>query len=75
LKDMQVGVGPSEIRKTLTIVDRREAIKTACMLSQKGDIILIAGKGHEDYQEVKGVKHHFDDTEVVTEFLQQLTQS
>ncbi len=75
MKDMQVGVGPSEIRKTLTIVDRREAIKTACMLSQKGDIILIAGKGHEDYQEVKGVKHHFDDTEVVTEFLQQLTQS
>lgn len=74
LKDMQAGVGPSEIRKTLTIVDRREAIKTACMLSQKGDIILIAGKGHEDYQEIKGVKHHFDDTEVVTEFLQQLTQ-
>ncbi|MEB2780271.1 UDP-N-acetylmuramoyl-L-alanyl-D-glutamate--2,6-diaminopimelate ligase [Algoriphagus sp. C2-6-M1] len=75
LKDMEAGVGTSEIRKTLTIVDRREAIKTACMLSQKGDIILIAGKGHEDYQEVKGVKHHFDDTEVVTEFLQQLTQS
>ena len=72
---MQAGVGPSEIRKTLTIVDRREAIKTACMLSQKGDIILIAGKGHEDYQDVKGVKHHFDDAEVVTEFLQQLTQS
>lgn len=75
LKDMQAGVGPSEIRKTLTIVDRREAIKTACMLSQKGDIILIAGKGHEDYQEIKGVKYHFDDTEVVTEFLQQLTQN
>jgi UDP-N-acetylmuramoyl-L-alanyl-D-glutamate--2,6-diaminopimelate ligase len=45
------------------------------MLSQKGDIILIAGKGHEDYQEIKGVKHHFDDAEVVTEFLQQLTKN
>ncbi len=74
IKEMQAGVGPSEIRKTLSIVDRREAIKTACMLSKKGDIILIAGKGHEDYQEIKGVKHHFDDAEVVTEFLEQLTQ-
>jgi len=75
LKDMQTGVGPTEIRKTLTIEDRREAIKTACMLSKKGDIILIAGKGHEDYQEIKGVKHHFDDAEVVTELLTQFTQS
>jgi UDP-N-acetylmuramoyl-L-alanyl-D-glutamate--2,6-diaminopimelate ligase len=49
----------------LTIVDRREAIKTACMMAEKGDVILIAGKGHEDYQEVKGVKHHFDDKEEV----------
>jgi UDP-N-acetylmuramoyl-L-alanyl-D-glutamate--2,6-diaminopimelate ligase len=75
LKDMQAGIGPSEIRKTLTIVDRREAIRTACMLSKKGDIILIAGKGHEDYQEIQGVKYHFDDAEVVTEVLQQLTQN
>lgn len=75
LKDMQAGIGPTEIRKTLTIEDRREAIKTACMLSNKGDIILIAGKGHEDYQEIKGVKHHFDDAEVVTELLKQFTQS
>ncbi|MBB6326049.1 UDP-N-acetylmuramoyl-L-alanyl-D-glutamate--2,6-diaminopimelate ligase [Algoriphagus iocasae] len=75
LKDMQAGIGPTEIRKILTIEDRREAIKTACMLSQKGDIILIAGKGHEDYQEIKGVKHHFDDAEVVTELLTQFTQS
>ena len=75
LKDMQAGIGPSEIRKTLTIMDRREAIRTACMLSKKGDIILIAGKGHEDYQEIQGVKHHFDDAEVVTEVLQQLTQN
>ncbi|MBN3583932.1 UDP-N-acetylmuramoyl-L-alanyl-D-glutamate--2,6-diaminopimelate ligase [Algoriphagus aestuarii] len=75
LKDMQAGIGPSEIRKILTIEDRREAIKTACMLSNKGDIILVAGKGHEDYQEIKGVKHHFDDAEVVTELLTQFTQS
>ena len=75
LRDMQVGVGPSEVRKTLTIEDRREAIKTAAMLSKKGDIILIAGKGHEDYQEIKGVKHHFDDAEVVSEILDQLTNN
>ncbi len=74
LKDMQAGIGPSEMRKTLTIEDRREAIRTACMLSKKGDIILIAGKGHEDYQEIKGVKHHFDDAEVVTAILKQLTK-
>ena len=72
LKDMESGVGPSDYRKTLTIVDRREAIKTAIMLSNKGDIVLIAGKGHEDYQEIKGIKHHFDDAEVVTELLNQL---
>ncbi|OOG69543.1 UDP-N-acetylmuramoyl-L-alanyl-D-glutamate--2,6-diaminopimelate ligase [Algoriphagus sp. A40] len=75
LRDMQAGIGPSEVRKTLTIEDRREAIKTAVMLSKKGDIILIAGKGHEDYQEIKGVKHHFDDAEVVTEILEQLTKN
>lgn len=75
LREMQAGVGPSEIRKTLTIEDRREAIKTAVMLSKKGDIILIAGKGHEDYQEIKGVKHHFDDAEVVTEILEQFSKN
>lgn len=75
LREMQAGVGPSELRKTLTIEDRREAIKTAVMLSKKGDIILIAGKGHEDYQEIKGVKYHFDDAEVVTEILEQLTRN
>ena len=72
LKEMQVGVGPTDFRKTLTIEDRREAIKTALLLCQKGDIVLIAGKGHEDYQEIKGVKHPFDDAEVVTELLTQL---
>jgi UDP-N-acetylmuramoyl-L-alanyl-D-glutamate--2,6-diaminopimelate ligase len=75
LRDMQAGVGPTELRKSLTIEDRREAIKTAVMFSKKGDIILIAGKGHEDYQEIKGVKHHFDDAEVVTEILEQLTKN
>lgn len=75
LREMQAGVGPSEVRKTLTIEDRREAIKTAVMLCRKGDIILIAGKGHEDYQEIQGVKHHFDDAEVVTEILEQFTKN
>jgi UDP-N-acetylmuramoyl-L-alanyl-D-glutamate--2,6-diaminopimelate ligase len=72
LRDMQAGIGPTEARKALTIEDRREAIRTAVMLSQKGDIILIAGKGHEDYQDIKGVKYHFDDAEVVSEILQQM---
>ena len=54
-----------QMKKVLSITDRREAIRTAVMLAQKGDVILIAGKGHEDYQEIKGVKHHFDDKEVV----------
>ena len=51
--------------KVLTIDDRREAIRTACMMAQANDVVLIAGKGHEDYQEIKGVKHHFDDKEEV----------
>jgi UDP-N-acetylmuramoyl-L-alanyl-D-glutamate--2,6-diaminopimelate ligase len=55
------------MKKVITNPDRREAIRTAIMLAQKGDVILIAGKWHEDYQEVKGVKHHFDDREVVRE--------
>lgn len=65
LKDMEAGVDALSRRNTLTIADRREAIKTAAMLAQPGDIILIAGKGHEDYQEIHGVKHHFDDKEEV----------
>ena len=51
----------------LTITDRRQGIRTACQLAQQGDVVLIAGKGHEDYQEIKGVKHHFDDREQVLE--------
>lgn len=65
LKDMHAGLTQEQMAGVLTIVDRRQAIKTACMLAQKGDVILIAGKGHEDYQIVKGVKHHFDDKEEV----------
>lgn len=65
LKEMEAGVDAVSAKKTITIVDRREAIKTAAMLAGPSDIILIAGKGHEDYQEVNGVKHHFDDREEV----------
>ncbi|MDB5004990.1 MAG: UDP-N-acetylmuramoyl-L-alanyl-D-glutamate--2,6-diaminopimelate ligase [Mucilaginibacter sp.] len=63
IKDMEAGVTPTAQRYTVSITDRHEAIKTACMLAQPGDIILLAGKGHEKYQEIKGVKNHFDDKE------------
>jgi UDP-N-acetylmuramoyl-L-alanyl-D-glutamate--2,6-diaminopimelate ligase len=63
IKDMEEGVDPAFKRNTLSIVDRREAIKTACHLAHPGDIIVLAGKGHEKYQDVKGVKSHFDDKE------------
>lgn len=63
LDDMEAGIPTDLKRKTLRISDRREAIKTAVMLAQKGDVILVAGKGHENYQEIMGVKHHFDDRE------------
>ncbi len=65
INDMLSGLTPQQMKKVVSIVDRKEAIRTACMMAHKGDVILIAGKGHEDYQEVKGVKHHFDDREVV----------
>lgn len=65
LADMQAGLTSDQLSSVLTIVDRRQAIKTACMMADKGDVILIAGKGHEDYQIIKGVKHHFDDKEEV----------
>jgi UDP-N-acetylmuramoyl-L-alanyl-D-glutamate--2,6-diaminopimelate ligase len=63
LNEMEAGITPDLRRKTLRITDRHEAIKTAVMLANSGDVILIAGKGHETYQEIKGVKHHFDDRE------------
>jgi len=65
INDMLAGLNAQQMKKVVSIVDRKEAIRTACMMAQKGDVILIAGKGHEDYQEIKGVKHHFDDREVV----------
>lgn len=65
INDMLAGLTKEDMRKVISIADRREAIRTACMLAQPGDVVLIAGKGHENYQEVKGVKHHFDDKEVV----------
>ena len=65
LRDMEAGLPADRLSTTLTITDRRQAIKTACSLAQPGDVVLVAGKGHEDYQEVKGVKHHFDDREEI----------
>lgn len=67
LNDMLAGLTEEEKRTTLVIIDRASAIKTACTIAGKGDVILVAGKGHEDYQIIKGVKHHFDDHEVVRE--------
>lgn len=67
INDMLEGLNATQMKKVLSIVDRKEAIKTACALAQKGDVILVAGKGHENYQEVNGVKHHFDDKEVLRE--------
>ena len=72
LDKMEVGVSSENYRKTLTVLDRRQAIKTACKLSEVGDIILIAGKGHEDYQEINGVRAHFDDLEEVKNCFNQL---
>ncbi len=63
INDMLAGLTPQQLRKVVSIADRREAIRTACMMAEKGDVVLVAGKGHEDYQEIKGVKHHFDDKE------------
>lgn len=71
LKDMEAGLDDEARTRTLSIADRREAIRTAVALAHPGDVVLIAGKGHEDYQEIKGVKHHFDDREVVREVLNQ----
>ncbi|MBR4368010.1 MAG: UDP-N-acetylmuramoyl-L-alanyl-D-glutamate--2,6-diaminopimelate ligase [Prevotella sp.] len=69
INDMLAGLNAKQMKKVISIVDRREAIRTACMMAQKGDVILIAGKGHEDYQEIKGVKYHFDDKEIVRDLI------
>lgn len=70
IKDMMGGVGPSMVRKALVIRDRKEAIKTACSMADSQDIILVAGKGHETYQEINGVRHDFDDRAVLKEMLE-----
>ena len=67
INDMLAGLDRQQMKKVVSIVDRREAIRTACMMARKGDVVLVAGKGHEDYQEIQGVKHHFDDKEVLRE--------
>ena len=72
LDEMEKGVEPQNYKKILRITDRKQAIKTACQLAQPNDIILIAGKGHETYQEINGIRHHFDDMETVKEILEQL---
>lgn len=70
LLDMEAGLDRADLRKVLKICDRCEAIKTACRLASAGDVVLVAGKGHETYQEIKGVKHHFDDHEVLREIFE-----
>lgn len=72
IEDMKKGVPALHFKKVLAIIDRKEAIKTACKMANKGDIILIAGKGHETYQEINGVKHDFDDAKIVSEMLKML---
>ena len=64
---MRAGLSPEELSRTLSITDRAEAIRTATMLAASGDLILVAGKGHETYQEIAGVRHHFDDREIIQE--------
>ena len=65
MDDMLAGLDRGQLCRVVAIADRREAIRTACMMAQPGDVVLVAGKGHEDYQEIRGVKHHFDDHEVI----------
>lgn len=72
LEEVEMGVEPQNFKKTMTVVNRRQAIKTACQLAKPNDIILIAGKGHETYQEIHGVRSDFDDLKIVTDFLSQL---
>ena len=71
INDMLAGLTDEQRKKTITIVDRKEAIRTACAFAQKGDVVVVAGKGHENYQEIQGVKHHFDDKEVINEIFKQ----
>jgi UDP-N-acetylmuramoyl-L-alanyl-D-glutamate--2,6-diaminopimelate ligase len=72
LADMETGLNTAAKRKYVSIPDRKQAIKTAVTMAQTEDIVLIAGKGHEKYQEINGVKHHFDDKEVLSEMFELL---
>lgn len=72
IADMKKGIEPSSVGKVLTILDRREAIRTACLLASPHDVVLVAGKGHETYQEINGIKHHFDDKEEIAEIFKTL---
>ena len=74
INDMLAGLDNKQMKKVISIVDRKEAIRIASMMAEKGDVILIAGKGHEDYQEIKGVKHHFDDREIVREIFSEQSE-
>jgi UDP-N-acetylmuramoyl-L-alanyl-D-glutamate--2,6-diaminopimelate ligase len=74
IQEMEQGISAQNYKKSVSILDRKQAIKTACQLAQANDIILIAGKGHETYQEIQGVRHDFDDMEIVTNFLKQLNK-
>lgn len=74
IEQMEAGVEPQNFKKSVSIVDRKQAIKTACQLAKPHDIILIAGKGHETYQEIQGVRHDFDDMKIVKEFLEQMNK-
>jgi UDP-N-acetylmuramoyl-L-alanyl-D-glutamate--2,6-diaminopimelate ligase len=75
IREMQTGVMPTEAKKTLVLADREEAIKTACMMAKKNDIVLVAGKGHETYQEIKGVKYPFDDRQVMERMLRMFSEN
>ena len=74
IAEMEAGITPLNYKKYMAITDRKQAIKTACQLAQPNDIILIAGKGHETYQEINGVRHDFDDMQIVKEILEQLNK-
>ena len=74
IKDIEIGVAPENFKKTISITDRKQAIKTACKLANQGDIILIAGKGHETYHIVGDVRSHFDDFKRVNELLTELNK-
>ena len=72
IEEMNAGVPGHHFKKTISVVDRKQAIKTAISMAEKGDIILIAGKGHEKYQEINGVKHDFDDRKIALELFEQM---